>query len=163
MVLFVFTKYAENVFKKLPKIERERILSKLIELKKHQDIFILASLLYDIGQLPGEFKSPPNETPHPQNTLDLIKAIDNLPSEIEKIILQHHEESDGSGFPMGLKHNMINPLAQIFIVARRFTESICNLGQDDIDYHIVIESLEQYYHQGYFKLAIEALKNGLGE
>ncbi|KKQ72222.1 MAG: hypothetical protein UT33_C0005G0142 [Candidatus Peregrinibacteria bacterium GW2011_GWC2_39_14] len=47
MVLFVFTKYAENVFKKLPKIERERILSKLIELKKHQDIFSILRKLID--------------------------------------------------------------------------------------------------------------------
>ncbi len=39
MILFVFTKYAKKVFDKLPKIEKERILNKLTELKKHQDVF----------------------------------------------------------------------------------------------------------------------------
>ena len=133
--------------------------------KKYQDIFILASLLHDIGQIGLENNSHSKEDqdncPHPRDTINLITLIDNLPGEVEKIILQHHEESDGSGFPMHLKHNMINPLAQIFIVARRFCESICNLYQDSIDYNIVLESLDRCYHQGYFKSAKEALKKTL--
>lgn len=47
MVLFIFTKYAKKVFEKLPKIERERILNKLVELKKHPDIFSILRKLVD--------------------------------------------------------------------------------------------------------------------
>ena len=130
---------------------------------KFQDIFILASLLHDIGLLPDRKENPPSEAEqdddqHPKDTLELISVIDDLPSDVEKIIAQHHEESDGSGFPLHLKHNMINPLAQIFIVARRFTESICSLSKDSIDTNIVIESLDKYYQHGYFKIAKDALQ-----
>ena len=134
--------------------------------KKYQDIFILASLLHDIGLLPDRKKHTQNEDEqdddqHPKDTLDIISVIDDLPSEVEKIIAQHHEEIDGSGFPMHLKHNMITPLAQIFIVARHFTESICSLSKDSIDTNIVIESLDKYYQHGYFKMAKDALKAAL--
>jgi len=134
--------------------------------KKYQDIFILTSLLHDIGLLSDKKIQTQNEDEqdddqHPKDTLEIISVIEDLPNEVEKIISQHHEESDGSGFPMHLKHNMINPLAQIFIVARRFTESICSLSKDSIDYNIVFESLDNYFQQGYFKMAKEALKSVL--
>lgn len=48
MVEFVFTKYSKKVFDKLPKIEKERILNKLTELKKHQDVFSSLRRLIDL-------------------------------------------------------------------------------------------------------------------
>lgn len=47
MVTFVFTKYAEKSFKKLPKNIQGRILGKLKELKNHSDIFSLLKRLVD--------------------------------------------------------------------------------------------------------------------
>lgn len=47
MVTFVFTKYAEKSFKKLPKNIQERILGKLKDLKNHDDIFLVLKRLVD--------------------------------------------------------------------------------------------------------------------
>jgi mRNA-degrading endonuclease RelE of RelBE toxin-antitoxin system len=45
MVMFVFTKYAEKRFLKLPKSIQKRIIDKLKELKSHEDIFSILKLL----------------------------------------------------------------------------------------------------------------------
>lgn len=47
MVTFVFTKYAEKSFKKLPKNIQGRILGKLKDLKNHDDIFLVLKRLVD--------------------------------------------------------------------------------------------------------------------
>lgn len=55
---------------------------------------------------------------HPQGTIDLLRqrgvAISQL---METMILQHHEEFNGSGYPMGLAGNNVHMLAQVLHVA----------------------------------------------
>lgn len=46
MVKFIFTKYAEKVLRKFPQNIQERILEKLAELKKHDNIFALLKGLH---------------------------------------------------------------------------------------------------------------------
>lgn len=48
MVSFVFTKYAEKQFRKLPMSVRNRIISKLKLLKEHPDIFSVVKVLNDL-------------------------------------------------------------------------------------------------------------------
>ncbi len=48
MVSFVFTKYAEKGFRKLPVSVQKRILDKLKLLKGHPDIFSVAKVLHDL-------------------------------------------------------------------------------------------------------------------
>jgi len=48
MTVFVFTKYSEKAFNKLPKNVKERILDKLRELKKHDDIFAVLKRLHNL-------------------------------------------------------------------------------------------------------------------
>lgn len=54
---------------------------------------------------------------HPKDAAALLTNFDNLPPDIDTIILHHHELPDGSGFPSGLPHTRISPLACVFIVA----------------------------------------------
>jgi len=53
---------------------------------------------------------------HPQAGYDILKDID-FPWPIAKMILQHHERMDGSGYPNGLKGNDILLEARILCVA----------------------------------------------
>ena len=53
---------------------------------------------------------------HPETSHDVLKDID-LPWPIAKIILQHQERLDGSGYPNKLKGNEILPAAKIIAVA----------------------------------------------
>ncbi|MFH1938747.1 MAG: HD domain-containing phosphohydrolase, partial [bacterium] len=73
----------------------------------------IASLIHDIGKigLPTEILSKPSKLTdiefslikgHSQIGYDILKSID-FPYSVAKIILQHHERLDGSGYPQGLK------------------------------------------------------------
>ena len=87
----------------------------------------LAGAIHDIGKIyvPAEILSKPgliseNELniikSHPQVGHDILRNIE-FPWPIAKIILQHHERIDGSGYPLGLKNEKILIEAKIIGVA----------------------------------------------
>jgi len=95
----------------------------------------LAGLLHDIGiaELPSDIQmmeytnmSADQKTAyrkHPDHTLNLIHNRKILvPEIVEKAILQHHENFDGSGFPKGRAGDRICKEAQVLALADRFDE-----------------------------------------
>jgi PAS domain S-box-containing protein len=87
----------------------------------------LASLVHDIGKInvPTEILSKPGKLTEPEFQLirthseagyDILKKI-NFPWPISKIVLQHHERMDGSGYPNGLSGQEILLEARIIAVA----------------------------------------------
>jgi len=86
-----------------------------------------AGLLHDIGKIavPAEILTKPTKLTdvefaliktHPQVAYDILKGI-KFPWPLAKIVLQHHERLDGSGYPNGLKGNEILLEARILAVA----------------------------------------------
>jgi putative nucleotidyltransferase with HDIG domain len=86
-----------------------------------------AAMIHDIGKIaiPASILSKPGKVSdveykmiktHPRTGYDIIKNIE-FPYPIEKIILQHHERLNGSGYPMGLKEKKIMLEAKILAVA----------------------------------------------
>lgn len=102
-------------------------------------------------------------TNHPQEAVKLLNNFHGFPPDVDKIILQHHERADGSGFPRGLEWKRIYSLAAVFIVAEDFVTSVyeCGLNQINTD-HILIEFEEKYAGKGTFSLSVEALRMALG-
>lgn len=87
----------------------------------------MAGLIHDLGKInvPAEILSKPGRINdiefsliryHPQICHDILKTID-LPWPVAKIVLQHHERLDGSGYPQGLKGDEIMLEARILAVA----------------------------------------------
>ncbi|EFK10191.1 PAS domain S-box protein [delta proteobacterium NaphS2] len=87
----------------------------------------LASLVHDIGKInvpaeilskPGALSEPELELirTHPEAGYDILKKI-NFPWPISKMVLQHHERMDGSGYPNGLSGEEILLEARIIAVA----------------------------------------------
>jgi putative nucleotidyltransferase with HDIG domain len=87
----------------------------------------LAGLIHDIGKIsvPVEILNKPgriSETEfniikiHPQAGYTLLKEIE-FPWPVARIVLQHHERVDGSGYPQGLKDGQIMLEAKILAVA----------------------------------------------
>lgn len=105
----------------------ERISKELgYEEEKVREI-VWASLLHDIGKIsiPSEILVLPRKlTPlefeivkkHPIVGYNVLKKIPNFET-IAKIVLQHHERNDGSGYPDGLKEKNILKEAKILSVA----------------------------------------------
>jgi PAS domain S-box-containing protein/putative nucleotidyltransferase with HDIG domain len=86
-----------------------------------------AAILHDIGKLhvPFELLSNPGHLKdiefaliktHPQAGYDILKEIE-FPWPVARIVQQHHEHLDGSGYPAGLKSDSILLEARIIGVA----------------------------------------------
>ena len=87
----------------------------------------MAGVVHDLGKIsvPAEILSKPGQITHielslirdhPQVGYDILKKIE-FPWEIAQIVLQHHERSDGSGYPRGLSGESILMEAKILAVA----------------------------------------------
>jgi putative nucleotidyltransferase with HDIG domain len=91
------------------------------------DCIRLAGLIHDVGKIriPAEILSWPNQLSdidfnlikaHPQAGYEIMKTI-HFPFPVARIVLQHHERIDGSGYPDGLKRDQILIEARILAVA----------------------------------------------
>ena len=87
----------------------------------------IAALIHDVGKIniPAEILSKPSKLNemessliknHPKVGYDILRKID-FSWPIAKIVLQHHEKIDGSGYPQGLKGEKILLEAKIIGVA----------------------------------------------
>ncbi|MGD9412497.1 MAG: HD domain-containing protein, partial [Desulfobacterales bacterium] len=87
----------------------------------------MAGLIHDIGKIsiPAEILAKPGRITekefalikeHPIVGYDILKKIE-FPWPIAKIVLQHHERMNGSGYPQGLQGKYILPEARIIAVA----------------------------------------------
>ena len=95
----------------------------------------MAGTLHDLGKIAipsGLLSKPGNLNPlefaliktHPQVAYNILKPI-TLPGNTAKIILQHHERMNGSGYPQGLKGEEILLEARILGVAD-VLEAMCS-------------------------------------
>ena len=92
----------------------------------------MAGLLHDIGK--KEIDRAVLEKPryqltsteiklietHPARGMEILAKIPAIPSEILQIVIQHHENCLGQGYPVGLKKSQIHPLARLIAVADTF-------------------------------------------
>ena len=87
----------------------------------------MTGILHDLGKIaiPAEILSKPSMLSdiefnliktHPQVGYDILKNI-NFPTPVARIVHQHHERMDGSGYPLGLAGDDILPEAKILMVA----------------------------------------------
>ena len=53
---------------------------------------------------------------HPELGYKILKNELKLPGPICAIALEHHEKNDGSGYPLGIANDMINPYSQIVCI-----------------------------------------------
>lgn len=99
-----------------------------MQLEKSQaDGLRIAAIVHDIGKIyvPSEILSKPGKLTkaefdliktHPQAGFEILSTI-NFPWPVAKIVLQHQERINGSGYPQGLKSNNILLEARIISVA----------------------------------------------
>jgi len=87
----------------------------------------MAAIIHDLGKIsvPAEILTKPNKLTemefeliktHPQSGYDILKDID-FPWPIARMILEHHERMDGSGYPRNLRGDDILLESRILAVA----------------------------------------------
>ncbi len=96
----------------------------------------MACMFHDIGKmnLPEDIKTlkPWEMTEdqleiyktHPELSFEIVGQNSMVSPSVKQIILQHHEASDGSGFPNGLRDSKILTLSKIVFLANEFVDYI---------------------------------------
>ncbi|MFA5864680.1 MAG: HD-GYP domain-containing protein [Phycisphaerae bacterium] len=91
----------------------------------------LGGLLHDIGkhdidnsilQKPGPLTSEEwvIMKHHPSYGINILKKFPRIPDIAYRVVYEHHEKCDGSGYPDGLRAEQINPYAKIMCLADVF-------------------------------------------
>ena len=104
------------------------IAKKLDYATREFDHLVLAALLHDIGKLKiklsdSEAMLTMNEDEVKDHTIigyKMIREEFELPEEIAKVALEHHENNDGSGYPQGISSDSISEFSQIVNVANYY-------------------------------------------
>lgn len=96
---------------------------------------------------------------HPIDAAHLLYSVKNLPSDVDQIILQHHEAKNGVGFPRGLTTTRISPMATVFIIV----EDLINFIGESTDVEAKVKEFlinrESLYDSGNFKKVFDAIKD----
>lgn len=96
---------------------------------------------------------------HPKVSAELLKnSSDDTFNESKKIIEEHHEKPDGTGYPRGLSASQIAPLSALFIIAHDIANNLYRNEYNKTDLKNMLDNLESKYAQGNFKNFYEAAK-----
>lgn len=93
---------------------------------------------------------------HPAKSSELLKSMNEVPSDVDVIVLQHHERPDGSGFPRGIHATQIAPLAAVMIIAHDIIDAMLLEGEN-FNLKDFLKKTESVYNLGSFKKTWRAL------
>lgn len=118
------------------------MLAKALDMKKETVTELgVAALFHDVGK---------EEKVNNKSFVDLhcevgasVALRAGLSEQISKIILQHHEYMDGSGFPMHIRGERIDPLSRIVALANHY-DNLCN-PPNPVDAMTPFEALSQMF------------------
>lgn len=96
---------------------------------------------------------------HPMQASYLAKSVKNFSMDVEKMIQEHHERPDGSGFPKGLKGSSISPLGAILIFSLDISDYLYfHEHEGALKFHEYLDSKKAYYNVGHFSKPHQALR-----
>lgn len=95
---------------------------------------------------------------HPIEGAQFVQKIDLIPPDVDRIILQHHERPDGTGFPRSLSASRITYLAAVFIVSEELVHFIKRGGNLTTSLKDFMTWGEAYFDQAHFKNIFAEMK-----
>jgi response regulator RpfG family c-di-GMP phosphodiesterase len=99
---------------------------------------------------------------HPQESSKLIMDMKEIIDETKKIILEHHEKPDGSGYPRGINATQISSLSSLFNICHDIALAMIKNDYDAAKVKIFLEDRKEYYHVGnyanFYEQAIKSLQ-----
>lgn len=122
----------------------------------------LGAMFHDIGRkmLPAslESKYPATLTKdeikelqrHPILGAEILRKMRNIPETVIQVVLQHHENHQGTGYPYGIPKHKIHPLSKIVAISNTFI----NLTDK-----VKGENIESRYKNAFTELLLENYNN----
>jgi len=131
------------------------MLGKWMELNKIRVFnLIMGGLLHDIGLSDIMKEDEKLLKQHPLLAYELVLKIKEIDISVKNMILTHHENCDGSGYPFGLGIDKLPLESKILSVVDRFDEIYSN---SDINDNNILLALEKLYEDQLTKLDFKAL------
>lgn len=96
---------------------------------------------------------------HPKETADIVADFRQMPPEVNTIILQHHERPDGSGFPEGINHHRMNPVAILFIFSEDLVNYLFDIDGVDLAVEQFLMDRREIYSLGAFKKLYDIVRS----
>lgn len=93
---------------------------------------------------------------HASIAAEMLKEFPQTPIGTEMIVLQHHGQVNGIGFPEGHNSNL-TPLAIVFYVVEEYVNTLLNTPKDKYNKEVVLEHFRQRFNKGYYRKTIDAL------
>jgi len=139
----------------------DKILQKMHFVSILHDVSLKDGYLAEIHNPKDKSISPEDQKlvlAHPGESSSIVQQADDLPADIDTMILQHHEMPDGSGFPAGLKALSISPLSCVFIISEKIVKEIYGKKHDKEKINNIINQLDESFNRGNFKKPLAAAK-----
>ena len=87
----------------------------------------------------------------------LLERANQLDTDLEHILINHHERPNGQGFPKGLTASQIRPLTALFILSHEFVTQLYKYDFDENKHKDILTFLFNEYNSGNFKEIFDAL------
>lgn len=98
---------------------------------------------------------------HPFEASKLVRGLESFSSDVDQIILQHHEVKDGSGFPRGLDSHRIGHLPALFIIVEDFIDFMERGTSVETSVVDFMTWGREQYNSGQFKKIYQAIESKL--
>jgi hypothetical protein len=95
---------------------------------------------------------------HATKAADYARSMSEVPSDVEQIVLQHHERPDGSGFPRGLPFRLFTPLSALFVIAQDLIDYSQRHKDAEVSLETFFDARETVYSSGIFKKIFQSLR-----
>lgn len=96
--------------------------------EEHLRTVAIGALLHDIGYVSPDAANPALD--HPRAGFDLLRRSADIPLLSAHIALQHHEQVNGAGFPLGIRGDAFRQSAQIVAVANDFDHFVNEIDKN---------------------------------
>jgi putative nucleotidyltransferase with HDIG domain len=144
-----------------------------ITMKATLEKVVMGAFLHDIGmkEIPSELLTKPrlqwteeelhHFESHTLRGVEILRDIKEIPSDVLAIVLEHHENAMGLGYPRRIRDIKINPLARIVAVADCFVDLLYDSNKEDMKRtpEEAIAYIENMMGQPFNKPAFLALKS----
>lgn len=145
-----------------------------ITVKAALEKLTLGALLHDVGlrEIPGDLLKKPRRSwteaevqlyeTHPLRGVEILKEIPQISNDVLLIVMEHHENSVGTGYPKRMRDLKLNPLAKIVSLADCVTDTMYGTLPATVESKTldeVVTYIEDVLGQPFNKQVFSAFKN----